>query len=46
MNVNMHDENNNCGYGIMLKDFSNIYVLVSKNNLAAIIDIEEHCPWS
>lgn len=32
MNNNMLDERNNCGYGIMLKDFSNIYVLVSKNN--------------
>jgi hypothetical protein len=32
MNMDMHDEKNNCGYGVMLKDFSNIYVLVSKRN--------------
>jgi len=30
MNMDMFDENNNNGYGIMLKDLSNIYVLVSK----------------
>jgi len=29
MNMNKFDENNNNGYGIMLKDLSNIYVLVS-----------------
>jgi len=32
MNMDMHDEKNNSGYGIMLKDLSNIYVLVSKKN--------------
>ena len=30
MNMNQLDENNNNGYGIMLHDVSNIYVLVSK----------------
>ena len=32
MNMDMHEEKNKCGYGIMLKDLSNIYVLVSKSN--------------
>lgn len=32
MNMDMCDEKNRSGYGIMLKDFSNIYVLVSKRN--------------
>ena len=32
MNMNMFDENNHSGFGIMLPYFSDIYVLVSKNN--------------
>lgn len=32
MNSNNFDENNKCGYGIMLKDFSDIYVLVAHSN--------------
>lgn len=32
MNMNMYDENNNSGFGIMLPHFSDIYVLVSKND--------------
>lgn len=31
LNDNMFDENNNNGYGNMLKDLSNIYVLVANN---------------
>ena len=32
MNMNMFDENNHSGFGIMLPYFSDIYVLVSKND--------------
>ena len=33
LNDNMFDENNNNGYGNMLKDLSNIYVLVANNTI-------------
>lgn len=32
MNMDIYDKNNNNGYGIMLKDLSNIYVLITKPN--------------